>query len=226
MKPYYQKHDITIYHGNCLDIMPYLPKESFQLVFTDPPYPKEYSYLWDYLGQIAFHAMKKDAVLLSYCGHYQLPTVTEALGRYLKYWWLFIARNNSSPIVWGYKIKACFKPIVAYIKDTQPVHRLPGMFPDDLHVAGAVRTAKSLHHWGQSPIPEPILRFTDEKTGLVLDPFMGSGTTLFEAKKWGRQAVGIETEEKYCEIAASRMDSWESGVPPLEAKAGQKGLWD
>lgn len=75
---------------------------------------------------------------------------------------------------------------------------------DELTTEPGVWEGARLHKWGQGLVRTPIL-YATEPGGLVLDPFMGSGTTLRAAKDLGRRAIGIETEERYCEIAAKRM---------------------
>jgi DNA modification methylase len=62
------------------------------------------------------------------------------------------------------------------------------------------------------PCPKPVrwmrwvIGLASDPGDVILDPFMGSGTTLVAAKSDGRRAVGIEIEERYCEIAARRLD--------------------
>jgi len=66
---------------------------------------------------------------------------------------------------------------------------------------------KRLGHPTQKPLKmmRDIIEISCEKEGTILDPFMGSGTTLRAAKDLGRKAIGIEIEEKYCEIAVKRL---------------------
>lgn len=79
-----------------------------------------------------------------------------------------------------------------------------------LHFNNA-RGSRSLHPT-QKPLDliEWLIRTYSNRMGLVFDPFLGSGTTLVAAQKLRRRAIGVEREEKYCEIAARRLMSGEA----------------
>lgn len=72
----------------------------------------------------------------------------------------------------------------------------------DTSLAGEAR-----HRRHPTEKPQGVMRWSIEqsKGTVILDPFMGSGTTLRAAKDLGRKAIGIEIEERYCEIAARRL---------------------
>lgn len=75
----------------------------------------------------------------------------------------------------------------------------------------SVIRVRSCHGYAQHPtqkpveIVTPLVQFSCPQGGVVLDPFMGSGSTLVAARDVGRKAIGIEIEERYCEIAAKRL---------------------
>lgn len=101
--------------------------------------------------------------------------------------------------------------------EEMPPHR--GHIDDSLYVSedGGPRLMRSvLHvrschgsalHPTEKPVGVllPLIEFSVPAGGLVVDPFMGSGSTLLAAKLSQRRAIGIEREEQYCEVAAKRL---------------------
>ena len=202
--PYYDQGGITIYHGDCRDILPTL--EPADLVLTDPPYGIDYKAGDSSQRGIQAHAriagdstpfdpehvLTFPDVICWGANHYarRLP---EHEGQF--YCWDKVCQNDM-------KVRIAECEYAWHKQGTKPrVYR---------HLwSGAYRASeagqRSLH-----PSQKPIalmswcLKLAGDVTSMV-DPYMGVGTSLVAAKLAGIKAVGIELEEKYCEIAASRL---------------------
>ncbi len=75
-------------------------------------------------------------------------------------------------------------------------------------------------------IPQTAIDGWSKPDDLILDPFCGSGTTCVAAKMLGRDYIGIDISEEYCEIARQRIKAVETGVPVKERRKGQRGLFE
>ena len=197
MTPYFETELGKLYHGDCLEIMPML--EPVDLVFTDPPYPKEFLHCYNHLGCVE---IKPGRFLFVYSGQTYLPETIKRLSINLEYVWCVSILHAQSQIVWGRRAIAQWKPMLVY--------KSPGDFKYKnliQDVVGAVGQSKCYHKWGQAQAESMkyIETFSDE-TGIILDPFCGGGATIETCERLNRRWIGIEIEEKYCEIAAKRIE--------------------
>ncbi|MHB8109789.1 MAG: DNA-methyltransferase [Syntrophorhabdaceae bacterium] len=192
IKPYYDCDGITIYHGDCREILPHLPK--VDLVLTDPPYGNGYAS--DAIGHERNHKKQSwdnnqvclDEIMQMSCNkiiwggnNYELPSSRR---------WL----------VW---IKRDAPPSMANCELAWTSYNANAKFFD--YPIAAVN-AERVGHVTQKPLS--LMKWCINLSGdiqTILDPFMGSGTTLVAAKQLHRKAIGIEKEEKYCEIAVKRL---------------------
>ncbi len=207
MKPYYDHKGITIYHGDCREVLPTL--EPVDLVLTDPPYGIN----------LPTNFRSRGRGCLAQCQDY--PPV---YGDDKPFDPTFLLSLNVPTILWGANYYTKHLPDVSGWLVWDKL-RPDGIDQADAELAwtncvkgvrvfrwlwhGCMRAGNdSLVHPTQKP--EALMRWVLSlkwvPAGIVFDPFMGGGTTLRAAKDLGRKAIGIEIEEKYCEIAARRLD--------------------
>ena len=194
--PFYQDASCTIYNADCREILPLLPR--FDLLLTDPPYGHGDKWQGGTWGAAEMYkdAMKWDA---------ETPS-DETIADVLK------AANIG--IVWGGNYFR-LPPSRCWLS-WEKSSRMDTLADFELAWTSMDRPCKAKRedrnpdgkrvHPTQKPLSilQWCLGFTpDAQT--ILDPFMGSGTTLVAAKLEGRKAVGIEINKKYCEAAASRL---------------------
>ena len=228
MTPYYQDALVTIYHGDCREVLPALG--GVDLVITDPPYrsldidvirggttvrladhhapdrkagklgaESNWFATLDEVALLAVFAMCR-AMLTEDGALYVFTDVKSGLV-------LFPRLAPANVLVWdkgrigmGYNWRRMHEWI-AYCP--QPAHKLRSKALGDI-VRAKVPTVKA--HATEKPLDclRPLILNSSDEGDTVCDPFSGSGSTLVAAMSLGRKSIGIEIEERYCEIAAER----------------------
>jgi DNA modification methylase len=204
MTPYYEHGGITIYHGDCCHVIEEwegLRTQSFDLLLTDPPYGLNRDGMRASTGS---HGGRKPYPFL---GWDDAPISTPVLCRCIA-----ICRDA---VIWGGNYFA-LKPRAGWFvwdkgqRIDQSDGELAWTSSDRALRIFTVNRSSLAQDGAVHPTqkPQALMRWCLEQypgAVTVLDPFMGSGTTLVAAKRLGRQCVGIEREERYCEIAAKRL---------------------
>lgn len=201
MRPYYEHAGITIYHGDCREILPQLGR--FDLLLTDPPYGIRRD------GMRASTSKHGGRKAYEFDGWDNAPPDAEAFRA------MFAA--SSAQIIWGGNYFAeHLPPSMGWLvwDKGQRIAQSDGelaftSYQRALRIYELNRVALMLDG-AQHPTQKPLrlIRWCLMQAGdvsSVLDPYCGSGTTLVAAKEMGIRAVGIELLEKNCEISAKRL---------------------
>jgi len=235
VKPYYEDGSVTIYHGDCLEVLPEV--SDVGLVLTSPPYNlsgggnnpgRGPGCEWNALGD--GYLSHEDAM--------EHSDYVEWQHRVLRSCWAALADDGAiyyqhKPLLSrgeGRRVRLPFELVPEEIPLRQVVtwdrgsgfmrqftHYVPTfewllVLPKpefriatrDINDVWRIPPETGTPHPAPFPLRLATRAISSTAAETVLDPFMGSGTTLRAAKDLGRKAIGIELEERYCEIAAER----------------------
>ena len=216
MKPYYDHGGIVIYHGDCREVLPSLA--SANLVLTDPPYSVS---LASSIRGTGWGDLMNGALLYSFLLRESRRLTANGNGAA----WIFNSWRSLPVLIRAsfeaaWPVESCLvwdKGVVGLggTRGLRTTYELVALFcqsrfqipdrglPDIWRVPWP--SVKPSGHPTEKPVAL-LTRLIDVSGGeVVIDPFLGSGSTLVAAQRLGRRAIGIEIEERYCERAADRL---------------------
>ena len=216
MSLYYQDDLVTLYHGDCLEITEWLAAD---VLVTDPPYGMAYESGW-----------VKDRPERPIAGDANANLRDHALAAW-----------GSGPAIvfgtWRVPKPAGVKQTGIWDKGDDPGMgdlSIPwGSSFEEFYIMGSgfigkrggavIRANKPpIATRPDHPTPKPIglmERLIENTVGTIADPFAGSGATLIAARNLGRQVVGVELEERYCELIAKRLSQQSFDFAPRSPPA-------
>lgn len=214
MTIYYQDNLVTLFHGDCLEITDWLEAD---VLVTDPPYGVNHSTHGLNLPIIAGESKTgRSAKRVLTEEHTQIRD--QALAMWNRPALVFGSWRAPRPLdtrfrlIWDKEIPGMggvgiWKPQdeEIYIVGDWPNPRTASRTDSSVLRFRALRGRERPDHPTPKPVPLMEHLINRSPDGAIADPFAGSGATLLAARNLGRRAIGVELEERYCEIIAKRL---------------------
>lgn len=217
-KPYYQDANVTLYHGDALDIAEWLPAD---VLVTDPPYGMS----WSPRGTYDARTGRTDKSRLDvFRGDSDIAARTAALELWgerprivFGTWRLPRPEPVDHRLIWHKQGQLAGPLCAAFMLQDEEIYITGKGFKPTSPPMRSVITTYELRGGSKgivartghpTPKPIPLMEMLIQRCpdGVIADPFAGSGSTLLAARYQGRQAIGVEIEERYCEVAAQRLN--------------------
>jgi len=182
----------------------YVLDGSIDAIITDPPYPKEFLHVWKELSEFGARVLKPSGFLITYCPQYYLDRVMCDMRQDLTYWCQIVMTHDRSRSTLFPRKEICgYKPILVFQKP--PITKPYKSFVDIIKGSGR---EKGLHEWQQSEGElTPLIETFTQVGDIIMDPFMGSGTTLAAALRNNRKAIGFDINPKVEEVVKKRLEA-------------------
>lgn len=227
IKPYYQDDLVTLYHGDCLEVTQWLQAD---VLVTDPPY----GISWKGISNYVQGSGKKNAPIWEE-GIANDDSI-EIRDRALEIWGsrpaiVFGSWRAERPsgtrhrLIWWKRGQAPGPSNMAFMTQDEEIYVLGDGFVKSsppmrsvivTNEARSIEVAKAGH-----PTPKPVglMELLIERcpSGVIADPFAGSGATLVAARNLGRRAIGVECEQKYCDLIVDRLQQQAFDFSELES---------
>jgi site-specific DNA-methyltransferase (adenine-specific) len=209
MKPYYQDEWVTLYHGDCLEITEWLNAD---VLVTDPPYGQNYKSNMNRGNRTNWHDVINGDANAELRDKSLELWGDEKAGLVFGTWKVEKPQQTKQTVIWD-KTPCGFMgdlsiPFGSAHEEIYCIGKTGWTGTREASIINVQMLMSGDSNRPDHPTPKPIglmEKLISKTTGVIADPFAGSGATLVAARNLGRKVIGIELEEKYCKLIADRL---------------------